>query len=79
MKQIWRNVTAFWLDEEGIGTLEMVLIIAVILVIALFFRKWIIAWFENIITKTNDDMNSNMNSDLTLCADPNNTFLNCKP
>lgn len=39
MMSILRNgMSSFWKDEEGIGTLEMILIIVVILIIALFFK-----------------------------------------
>ena len=36
----------FWKDEEGMQTLEVMLIIAVIVVIALAFRKQITAWVK---------------------------------
>ncbi|UPK45338.1 MULTISPECIES: Flp1 family type IVb pilin [Paenibacillus] len=33
------KVTGFWKEEDGLGTLEMILIIGVIIIIALLFRK----------------------------------------
>lgn len=45
MKQFIKD---FWNDEEGIQTLEIMLIIAVIVVIALMFRKQIIEWIEKL-------------------------------
>lgn len=45
MKQFMKK---FWNDEEGIQTLEIMLIIAVIVVIALMFRKQIIEWVEQL-------------------------------
>lgn len=38
IKGSWGSVQNFWSNEEGIGTLEMVLIVAVILIIALAFK-----------------------------------------
>lgn len=45
MKQF---IQKFWNDEEGIQTLEIMLIIAVIVVIALMFRKQIIEWINKL-------------------------------
>lgn len=39
IKGSWSAVQNFWSNEEGIGTLEMVLIVAVILIIALAFKE----------------------------------------
>jgi hypothetical protein len=44
------------LDDRAIGTLEIILIVAVIVVIALAFRKWIIAWIEKLFQDSNDDL-----------------------
>ncbi|WP_458119719.1 Flp1 family type IVb pilin [Paenibacillus sp. Z6-24] len=43
LKQSWNGIQNFWKEEDGIGTLEMVLIIAVILIIALAFKSKITA------------------------------------
>ncbi|MCJ7840228.1 hypothetical protein MUB24_04730 [Lederbergia sp. NSJ-179] len=39
----------FWNDEEGMQTLEIMLIIAVIVVIALAFRKQITGWVTSLL------------------------------
>ncbi|SDZ18209.1 Flp pilus assembly protein, pilin Flp [Evansella caseinilytica] len=39
----------FWKEEEGIQTLEIMLIIAVIVVIAIAFRKQIMGWINNLL------------------------------
>ncbi|NQX63260.1 Flp1 family type IVb pilin [Paenibacillus qinlingensis] len=31
-----------WKEEDGLGTLEILLIVAVLVAIAIIFRKWII-------------------------------------
>lgn len=36
----------FWQEEDGIATIEILLILAVLIVIALLFRKAIIEWVE---------------------------------
>nr|WP_188496380.1 Flp1 family type IVb pilin [Pullulanibacillus pueri] len=38
----------FWEDEEGLQTLEIMLIIAVIVVIALMFRDKITSWIQKL-------------------------------
>jgi len=52
-KAEWKR---FWKDEAGIGMLEMLLIIALILVVAIAFRKWIMEWVNNLIQGTNTDV-----------------------
>lgn len=52
----WRNWTRLLRDDRAIGTLEIILIVAVIVVIALAFRKWIIAWIEKLFQDSNDDL-----------------------
>jgi Flp pilus assembly pilin Flp len=42
--------TNFWNDQEGLGTIEMLLILAVLVAVALLFGKKIIEWVESIIT-----------------------------
>lgn len=46
----------FWKDEEGLQTLEILLIIAVIVVIALSFRQQITSWVENLVNFGNDQV-----------------------
>lgn len=49
LKQSWSGITSFWKQEDGIGTLEMVLIVAVILIIALAFKNKITEVVENML------------------------------
>lgn len=46
----------FWKEEEGLQTLEILLIIAVIVVIALSFREQITSWVENLVNFGNDQV-----------------------
>lgn len=38
LKGSWNGVQRFWKNEDGVGTLEMVLIIAVLIMIAILFK-----------------------------------------
>lgn len=44
MKELW---TRFWTEEDGLGTVEIVVIIAVLITIALIFRRTIVQYVEN--------------------------------
>ena len=43
-------------DERGIGTLEIILIVAVIVIIAVAFRKWILAWVQKLFDSSNEEL-----------------------
>ncbi|MFF2481823.1 Flp1 family type IVb pilin [Paenibacillus sp. NPDC058071] len=49
-----RAVRKFWRSESGLGTLEVILIIAVVIIIALLFKDWIIDLIENLMGKADD-------------------------
>jgi Flp pilus assembly pilin Flp len=50
----WKSmIKAFWKDEQGLGTLEILLIVAVLVAIAIIFRKWITSWFQKMIGDAN--------------------------
>ena len=57
MKQIKDFGRRFWSDEEGISTLEIILILAIVIVIAIAFRKWILAWAKELLESSNNEMN----------------------
>jgi len=46
-----RAVSSLWKDEDGIGTLELVLIVAVLIVVALFFKDQILEFMGNLMDK----------------------------
>lgn len=46
---ITASARSFWKDEEGLGTLEMILIIAVLIAVVLVFRKEIVKVVEALI------------------------------
>jgi len=44
MKKMKSWLLRFWINEEGLGTLEILLIIAVLIGVALLFRETITTW-----------------------------------
>lgn len=59
MKTALDRLKQFWEDEEGLGTLEILLIVAVLVAIAIIFRKWIVSWFQKLIGDANSDLKDN--------------------
>ncbi|WP_105619054.1 Flp1 family type IVb pilin [Vallitalea okinawensis] len=55
----------FWQEEEGLGTLEIVLILVVILAMAVIFKSQIAAFFNNLMSQLKDSTDSleRINSD----------------
>lgn len=51
----------FLKDEEAMGTIEVILIIAVIIIIALLFKKWIIALIQKLMGKADQEANKIFN------------------
>lgn len=49
MSTLLRNVAGFWREEEGLGTLEMILIIAVLIAVVLVFREEIVKVVKSLI------------------------------
>ncbi|OPH47239.1 hypothetical protein BC351_12105 [Paenibacillus ferrarius] len=59
MERLVSGFKHFWEDEEGLGTLEILLIVAVLVAIAIIFRKWIVSWFQKLIGDANTDLKDN--------------------
>lgn len=57
MKNLLIKLKGLWHDEEGMGTLEILLIIAVLVVIALLFREMIIDWVGTLLEKSDTQIN----------------------
>lgn len=57
-------VKKFWNEEDGIGTLEILLILAVIVIIAIAFRKWIIEWVKGLFNAADEQIKDQTNPDL---------------
>ncbi|AIQ39690.1 Flp1 family type IVb pilin [Paenibacillus sp. FSL R7-0297] len=48
------GVRNFWRDEDGLGTLEMILIIAVLIAVVLVFREEIVKVVKDLISTAGD-------------------------
>ncbi|MEX2461362.1 MAG: Flp1 family type IVb pilin [Paenibacillaceae bacterium] len=59
---ISEKLQQFWQEEDGIGTLEILLIIAVIVIIAIAFRKWIMKWVKKLFESADSEL-INQNTD----------------
>lgn len=66
MKKLGAWWGKFWMEEEGLGTLEILLIVAVLVAIAIVFRKWIVQWFDKLVGDANTNMKDNVT--VTPCA-----------
>jgi Flp pilus assembly pilin Flp len=51
LNNAWGKVKVFWQEEEGLGMLEMILIIAAIVVIAVIFRDQLSSIVRNLLQK----------------------------
>ncbi|QLG42162.1 Flp1 family type IVb pilin [Paenibacillus sp. FSL W7-1088] len=51
------KVTEFWKEEDGLGTLELILIIGVIIIIALIFKDQIKKLVERLLTNVSNRSN----------------------
>jgi hypothetical protein len=71
MMKRWKvQACDIWGKEDGLGTLEVLLIVAVLVAIAIVFRKWIVSWFQDIIGKANGNLKDNA---VTTCVPGPNT------
>ncbi|MPQ23176.1 Flp1 family type IVb pilin [Carnobacterium divergens] len=52
----------FWKEEEGLETLEMLLIIAIIVVIAVMFKDKIMTWAKNLLDKGDTNVENIVNN-----------------
>ena len=55
MKYLANQIKSFWSKEDGIGTLEVILIVAVVIIIALLFKDWIIALVQDVLDEADSE------------------------
>lgn len=53
MEKLKREVKAFWLEEEGIGVIEVVLILVVLIGLVIIFKKQITTLLDSIFKQIN--------------------------
>lgn len=58
--EMMKWMKAFWNDEEGLGTLEILLIVAVLIAVALAFRKYIVSWVSKLLDGMDEKVNNNL-------------------
>ncbi|MEQ8174813.1 MAG: Flp1 family type IVb pilin [Syntrophomonadaceae bacterium] len=46
-----KAVKKFWQDEEGMGTLEVIIIVAALVAVGLLFRSSIKQWVQGLLNK----------------------------
>lgn len=59
MLEVKKQLKAVWNGEEGLGTVEIIFIIAILVVIVLLFKNKIVEFIENLMgkaTKKSDDL-----------------------
>lgn len=47
-----------WEEEDGIGTLELLLIVAVLVIVAIAFRKWILSFIKKLFGEANSELSN---------------------
>lgn len=56
MKEFWKR---FWQEEDGVETIEIIVIVAILVTIALIFRKTITGFVEQLMKNLFGENNSN--------------------
>ncbi|WP_243767307.1 Flp1 family type IVb pilin [Paenibacillus agricola] len=56
LSRSFKMMQKFWRDEDGLGTLEILLIVAVLVIIAIAFRKWIMKWVLEMFNATQSEV-----------------------
>ncbi|WP_128894080.1 Flp1 family type IVb pilin [Longirhabdus pacifica] len=51
------KIKDFHEDQRGLGTLEILLIVAVLVVVAIIFRKYIISWVDGLFGDIDGEIN----------------------
>lgn len=52
MNKAKQKMTSFWRNEQGIGTLEVVLIIAVVVIIFIVFKDFIVGYVNKLVNQS---------------------------
>lgn len=58
MSMMKQQLSQFWQEEDGIGTLELLLIVAVLVIVAVAFRKWILSFIKKLFGEANEELGS---------------------
>jgi Flp pilus assembly pilin Flp len=69
MGQYKQRLVQFWKEEDGIGTLELLLIVAVLVIVAVAFRKWILSFIKKLFGEANEELGSTGTKDCLAAPD----------
>ena len=58
------SLKSFLKDERGLGTLEILLILAVLVAVAIVFRKWLIHWVNLLFEQSDSTINQSDQGEL---------------
>lgn len=50
-RKLWKNVRTFWQDESGVGVVEIILILVVLISLVLLFKEQITSLVKTVLTK----------------------------
>lgn len=50
-KKLWKSVRTFWQDESGVGVVEIILILVVLISLVLLFKEQITSLVKTVLTK----------------------------
>lgn len=50
-KKMWESIRAFWQDESGVGVVEIILILVVLISLVLLFKEQITSLVKSTLTK----------------------------
>lgn len=64
-----QQIMQFWEEEDGLGTLELLLIVAVLVIVAVAFRKWILGFIKKLFGEANQELGSTGTKDCLTSPD----------
>ena len=50
-RKLWKSVRTFWQDESGVGVVEIILILVVLISLVLLFKEQITSLAKTVLTK----------------------------
>ncbi len=50
-RKLWKKARAFWQDESGVGVVEIILILVVLISLVLLFKEQITSLVKTVLTK----------------------------
>lgn len=50
-RKLWKSVRTFWQDESGVGVVEIILVLVVLISLVLLFKEQITSLVKTVLTK----------------------------